>query len=163
DLVAGTGVKTPPYLESDMEDIPDIGKQLTALSMMPTTEWAIQNGQWQAMSEAYAACVAFVDAYVGEEMEAMDKSADKNHTLIVLWSDHGYHLGEKNRFAKSSLWDRSTRVPLLIAGPSVTTNSQPCSQPVELLDIYPTLVDLCELPANRQLEGNSLVPLLRNP
>lgn len=163
DLIAGKGIKTPPYLENDMDDIPDIGKRLTEMDMMPTTEWAIQNSQWQQMCEAYVACVAFVDHYVGEVIKALDDSPYKDNTIIVLWSDHGYHLGEKNRFAKSSLWDRSTRTPLLIVSPSAKTNGQQCSQPAELLDIYPTLLDLCGLPKNRQLDGSSLAKLIHNP
>jgi arylsulfatase A-like enzyme len=76
-----------------------------------------------------------------------------------LWSDHGFHLGEKQHWAKRTLWEESTRVPLLISGPGIKPG-EPCQQPASLLDIYPTLIDLCELPKNQRLEGLSLVPQL---
>ena len=79
----------------------------------------------------------------------------------MLWSDHGWHLGEKEITGKNSLWDRSTRVPLIFAGPGVIAG-QTCSRPAELLDIYPTLVDLCGLPVRTDLEGISLSPQLKN-
>jgi arylsulfatase A-like enzyme len=79
----------------------------------------------------------------------------------VLWSDHGWHLGEKGITGKNSLWERSTRVPLLFAGPGVTAGAR-CSRPVELLDLYPTLLDLCRIPPRQDLEGHSLAPLLKD-
>jgi arylsulfatase A-like enzyme len=79
----------------------------------------------------------------------------------VLWSDNGWHLGEKGMTGKTTLWERSTHVPLIIAGPGVTQSAK-CNQPVELLDIYPTLIDLCGLPPKEGLEGHSLMPQLKN-
>jgi arylsulfatase A-like enzyme len=84
------------------------------------------------------------------------------NTIIVLWSDHGYHLGEKNRFAKASLWERDTRIPLIFKIPGNKSNIR-CSAPVQLIDIYPTLVDLCGLEPYQLAEGHSLVPLISNP
>jgi arylsulfatase A-like enzyme len=95
-------------------------------------------------------------------LNALDKSPYKDNTVIVLWSDHGYHMGEKNTFQKQSLWERSSHVPLLIAGPKVKAG-QRCDRIVSLLDMYPTLVEMCGLPANSRNEGHSLVPLLKDP
>jgi iduronate 2-sulfatase len=114
-----SSVQTPPYLPGDMTDIPAIGADLASVPMMPTTDWAIKNKQWENICQAYLACISFVDHYVGQVLNALENSAYKNNTIVVLWSDHGYHLGEKNRFAKHSLWERATKVPLIIAGPNL--------------------------------------------
>lgn len=102
-----------------------------------------------------------MDSQVGRLLEALDQNGRAENTIVGLWSDHGWHLGEKGITGKNSLWERSTRVPLVFAGPGVS-NSQQCNEPVELLDIYPTLIELCGLPATENLEGHSLVPQLQN-
>jgi len=99
---------------------------------------------------------------VGIVLEALKSSPHAENTLIVLWSDHGFHLGEKQHWAKRTLWEESTRVPLLFAGPNIQPG-EACPEPASLLDIYPTLVELCTLPANPHLEGLSLVPQLNEP
>jgi len=94
--------------------------------------------------------------------EVLDATGRRGNTVIVLWSDNAWHLGEKAITGKNSLWDRSTHVPLIFAGPGAGQGTQ-CSQPAELLDMYPTLVELCGLPARKDLEGHSLVPQLKDP
>jgi arylsulfatase A-like enzyme len=91
----------------------------------------------------------------------LDNAGLAGNTIVVVWGDHGWHLGEKGITGKNTLWDRSTRVPLVFAGPGVTPG-QRCTRPAELLDLYPTLVELCGLPPRGDLEGLSLVPQLRN-
>lgn len=162
DLYPIETVQTPPYLPTDREDLPEIALQIADVPMMPTTEWAIESGQWPAICQAYLASVSFADHYVGEVLNALEASPYAKNTIIVLWSDHGYHIGEKNRFAKHSLWEEATRVPLIIAGPGLPAQ-QISGAPVELLDLYPTLLDLCGLAPNPANEGNSLKPLLENP
>jgi arylsulfatase A-like enzyme len=152
-------VTTPPYKKDDRNDLPPIALQVDDLPMMPTTEWAIENHQWQNMVQAYLACVSFVDNCVGEVLNELEKSDYKNNTIVILWSDNGYRLGEKGTFAKQCLWNEATRVPLIISLPG-TKKPVKCDQPVELLDIYPTLTDLCGLPANTANEGKSLKPLM---
>jgi arylsulfatase A-like enzyme len=94
-------------------------------------------------------------------VDALRTSPHAKNTYVVLWSDHGFHLGEKKHWAKRTLWEESTRVPLLISGPGISPGT-PCEQSVSLIDIYPTLIDLCGLPTNKKLEGVSLVPQLED-
>ncbi len=110
---------------------------------------------------SYLASVSFVDAQVGRVLDALKESGLEKNTVVVLWSDHGWHLGEKGITGKNTLWERSTRVPLIFAGPGVAANAK-CDRPAELLDLYPTLLDLCALPANKLNEGLSLVPQLKD-
>ena len=104
----------------------------------------IDTNNWRRAVQAYLASIHFADTCIGRVIDALDKSRYAENTIIVLWGDHGWHLGEKLISGKNSLWDRSTRVPLVFAGPGITTG-QRCTRPAELLDIYPTLVELCGL------------------
>ena len=105
---------------------------------------------------------SFADALVGDLLDALDKSPHAENTIVVLWSDHGWHLGEKHHWHKFTLWEEATRVPLIIAAPNVTKAGSRTSQPVSLIDLYPTLIELCGLSRNDRLDGVSLVPLLRD-
>ena len=98
---------------------------------------------------------------VGTVMKGLNDGPNKENTIIVLWSDHGFHLGEKQHWAKRTLWEESTRTPMIMAGPGVGAAGD-CREAVSLLDIYPTLVDLCGLPNNPQLDGISLAPQLKD-
>ena len=159
DLFPLDSIQLPPYLQGDQSDVPRLSQELHDIPMMPTTEWAVETREWKNIIQAYLACIAFVDHYVGVVMKALEESSYSNNTIVVLWSDHGYHIGEKNRFAKHSLWEEATHVPLIISGAGIP-GGQMVHQPVELLDLYPTLLDLCGLPANDQNEGHSLKQLL---
>lgn len=151
-------IEMPVVLDSDFDDIPQAGKDLTDVPQMPTREWAMQNDEWRPIIQAYLASIAFVDHCVGMVMEALAASGRANDTLVCLVSDNGYHLGEKERFAKMSLWGRSTRVPLMFAGPGI--EAQVIADPVGLIDIYPTVLDMLGLPANPENAGRSLAPVL---
>lgn len=154
-------IKTPPYNPNDFDDIPPMGQRVAEVPMMPTTEELIKTDEWKDVIRAYLACITFVDAQVGKVLEALENSEYADNTIVVLWSDHGYHLGEKNRFAKQALWERDTRTVLIFKDPKAKRN-QTCNAPVQLLDIYPTLTDLCGLPEYNLAEGNSLTPFLEN-
>jgi arylsulfatase A-like enzyme len=104
-----------------------------------------------------------MDAQVGRLLAALDESGRVNNTIVVLWSDHGWHLGEKEITGKNTLWERSTRVPLIFAGPGVS-KGEVCQRPVELLDIFPTLLEITAArPPRQRLDGKSLASLLRDP
>ncbi len=152
-------LKMPPYKPDDLEDVPPVALQINDLPMMPSTEWAIKNNQWDDMVQSYLACVSFVDAQVGKLLAALDNSEYAENTIIVLWSDHGYRMGEKGTFAKHCLWEEATQTPLIFSGPGIPS-SKVVNEPVELLSIYPTLLELSGLPAYPSNEGKSLVPLI---
>lgn len=162
DLYDKEMLTLPPFNENDLDDIPAIAKEISILKQMPRTDKMIESNQWRDILHAYLACVSFADHQVGRVLDALEKSPYRDNTIIVLWSDHGYHVGEKNTFQKQSLWERSSHVPLLIAGPQIKAG-QRCDRVVSLLDLYPTLLDLCQLPANPRNQGRSLLPLINEP
>ena len=161
DMYDPANLTLSPYLATDYDDIPAAGFNLINEGF-PTTEWAIANNEWRNILHAYLANVSYVDAQIGRVLDALDDSPYASNTIVVLWGDHGYHLGEKNIFQKDTLWDRSTVTPLIIKAPGMAAGAQ-CNRPVGLIDIYPTLLDLCNLPANNVARGRSLEPLLQDP
>lgn len=148
----------PPLNNDDLTDISPFGKKLHAIPGMPPWEWMKKEDRIRDAARAYLACVHFVDAQVGKVLEALEKSPYAKNTIVIVTSDHGYHLGEKHRWAKHSLWERATRVPLLIKVPGAENGI--VSKPVGLIDLYPTLADLCKLDIPTHLDGNSVKPLL---
>jgi len=123
----------------------------------------LEHKQWRKAVHGYLASIAFTDTCLGIVLDALDKSPYAKNTIIVLWGDHGWHLGEKLHWRKFALWEEATHAPLLFVVPGVTQPGGRCSRTVSFVDIYPTLCDLCGLPRPKQLEGTSLKPLLRNP
>lgn len=162
DKFPADSLMMPAYLKNDMEDIPPMGIRVADAPQMPTTEWMKETDQWKKVVQSYLACVNFVDYQVGRVLESLENSKYKDNTIVVLWSDHGYHIGEKNRVAKQALWERATRSLLVFKVPGGMSN-QTCDNPVQLLDIYPTLVELTGLPENQMNEGHSLTTLLEDP
>lgn len=152
----------PPYKADDLDDVPELSRMLNIAAEMPRTEDLIDKDQWHDMVHAYLASCTFVDHYIGEVLKALEQGGHADNTIIVLWSDHGYHLGEKNTTQKHSLWERSSHVPLIFAGPGIKPQ-QVCGRTVSLIDILPTLAELCSLPAQAAWEGRSIVPLLEKP
>ena len=111
----------------------------------------------------HTAGITFADAQFGRLLDALKASDYADNTIVVFWSDHGWHLGEKRHWHKMTLWEEATRVPFLIAAPGVAKAGGRCERPVSLVDIYPTLIDLCRLTPKPELDGQSLAPLLRDP
>jgi choline-sulfatase len=151
----------PPVKDDDRDDVPFFARYLNWKLPEPRLSWLRENHQWRPLVRAYLASTAFMDGQVGRLLDALDQEGLAGNTVIVLWSDHGWHLGEKGMTGKTSLWERSTRVPLIFAGPGVARGAA-CTQPAELLDIYPTLTALCGLPPKDGLEGQSLLPQLKD-
>jgi len=168
-------VELPKVQENDLCDIPLSGKNI-AFSTTNFTghndlhnsdgnkehETILKEGLWDDAVQAYLASVSYADAQFGRLLDALEKSPYADNTIIVLWSDHGWHLGEKEHWRKATLWEEVTRVPLIIYAPGFQSNVR-SNQPVSLIDIYPTLTELCGLANPEGLEGESLVPLLKNP
>ena len=139
-----------------LKDIPRYGIDFTRVKhIAPTQNWVLKNEQWKPLVQSYLACVSFADAQVGKVVDALENSPYKDNTYIVLYSDHGFHLGEKERWSKRSLWRTSTRVPMIIVGPGIKAG-QVCHKPVQLLDIYPTLLELTGHKSDPTHEGEFL-------
>lgn len=160
DLYPLDKIETPPYKSDDLNDIPNVGMQINDLPMMPSTEWAKESGEWKKIVQAYLACVSYIDYELGRVLDALENSEHVDNTVIVLWSDHGYRLGEKGTFAKHALWETATKAPLFFAGPNLPKGKK-VDTPVEMLSIYPTLLELSGLPAYSRNEGKSLVDMMQ--
>lgn len=158
----------PAYLESDLNDVPPAYAEMIGTEPdldTSTMAWIKERGtqKWQEAVQGYLASMSFTDAMVGRLIDALDKSGRADRTIIVLWSDHGFHLGEKDIWGKMTLWDETTNVPLIIVAPGYTTAGSRSDEAVSTLSIYPTLVELAGLTPPIFLDGTSLVPLLKNP
>jgi choline-sulfatase len=151
----------PKILENDRDDTPRFSWYLHWKLPEPRLEWVKENHQWRNLVRSYLACTSFTDSQVGRVLDALDEAGLAEDTIVVLWGDHGWHLGEKGITGKNTLWDRGTKVPLIFAGPGVKSG-QRCGQPAELLDLYPTLIELTGVPARSDLDGISLSPQLKD-
>jgi arylsulfatase A-like enzyme len=161
------GIALPVRKEDDWNDLPAGAETL----MRPTKHfWSDMMeleerhpGSYRNFVEAYAACATFADAQIGRVLDALDRSPRRDRTIIILWSDHGFHLGEKDHIEKFALWEKSNRIPFIVVAPGVTQPGSRCDLPVDLSVFYPTLLELAGLPADPACDGVSVVPLLRDP
>ena len=154
-------IKLPNVPADDLKDIPAAGIKMAR----PDRDHAkvTKSNNWEKAVQGYLANITFVDECIGRVLDAIEKSPEKDNTIIVLWSDHGWHLGEKEHWRKFALWEAATRVNLYFNVPGMTKAGSESFEPVNLLDMYPTLCELCSVPVRKELEGQSLVPLLKDP
>ena len=169
DLFKESEIQLPATIENDLNDVPVAGVKMAK----PQGDHArvSKHKQWKKAVHGYLASIAFADEQVGRVLTALEKSTHVDNTIIVLWTDHGWHLGEKEHWRKFTLWERAGRTPVMFVVPKGISKSlaqgtragMRVDQPVSLIDLYPTLIDLCELGENKALEGQSLVRLLADP
>lgn len=162
-------IQLPPgYLEKDLDDVPEAGQRAARNKYFAHIQ---QQGQWKQAIQGYLASIHFADAMLGRVLDALESGPNAKNTIVVLWSDHGWQLGEKEHWQKFTPWRAVTRVPLMVrvpqgateALPAGTASGQVCDAPVNLLSLFPTLNALCKLPENAQHDGPSLLPLLQDP
>ncbi|HAY44710.1 MAG TPA: iduronate-2-sulfatase [Gammaproteobacteria bacterium] len=159
----------PEVLENDLDDIPEAmieSGNRGGMSGMGIHDWIAEDeskDRWREGVRAYLASISYADAMVGHLLDALEQSGRADNTIIVLWSDHGWHLGEKGRWRKQTLWRESTRVPFIVVAPGVTKAGSKIAATVSLLDLYPTLVELAGLDIPTHPEGISLLPLIEDP
>jgi len=161
DLYDPEKIKPPPYKAGDLEDLPPEVRR-AKINRSRIHQRLVEIGAVEDAIHGYLASVSYADAILGRLMEALRKSPYSENTVIVLWSDHGYHHGEKGDWGKHTLWERTTNVPFIWAGPGVARGAT-VDATVNLIDMYPTFVDVCALPAVEGLEGASLAAALRRP
>ncbi|NNF28596.1 MAG: sulfatase-like hydrolase/transferase [Gemmatimonadetes bacterium] len=157
DMYPLESVTLPTVLEGDLADVPEIGRPDPRAHGR-----VVSHGQWRDAVQAYLASVTFADACIGKILDALERGPHADNTAVVLWSDHGLHLGEKLRWGKSTAWEQATR-SLMIWRDNQAVEPGRCDQPVGLIDIYPTLAALCGLTPPSGLEGQDLRPLLDDP
>ncbi|AWB65453.1 iduronate-2-sulfatase [Saccharobesus litoralis] len=159
DLYPIDEIELPTFFASDMDDIAQQGK--TNFSSGFAQKVMSDKDEWKRAVQGYLASVSFADAVIGRMLKGLEESPHKDNTLVVLWSDHGFHLGTKQRWEKFSLWNDATHSPFIIKMPNGKASK--ITKPVSLIDIYPTLVDVLQLENAPKLSGNSLTPLMTNP
>ncbi|MEM7697850.1 MAG: sulfatase [Verrucomicrobiota bacterium] len=159
-------ISLPEVKSDDNADLPYFGKKprreidIEAPGLWQH-DWVLANDAWAEIVQAYLAAVWSADAAVGKIISALDKSEYAENTWVILFSDHGWHLGEKEHWGKAALWEQTTRVPLIVMGPGVAAAR--CDAPVDLLSIYPTIMDIIGVESLHRLDGESLLPYLRDP
>lgn len=156
----------PGYKADDLDDVPPAGQKIGRNRYFAHIQ---QHNQWKQGIQGYLASIHFADAMLGRVLDALEKSPHRDNTIVVLWSDHGWHLGEKEHWQKFTGWRIGTRIPLIIrvppGTPGLLSGTRPalCERPVSLVDLYRTLIELCGLPEKPGISENSLLPLLRDP
>jgi arylsulfatase A-like enzyme len=153
-------IELPPIKEKDLDDVPPAGVRMAR----PEGDHAaiLKSGRWKEAVQGYRAAISYMDAELGRLIDAFDKSEYKDNTIVCLWSDHGWHLGEKEHWRKFALWEESTRSPMLFIVPGVTKPGR-CDRTVDFMGLYPTLCDLCGLPTPKHVQGTSFKSLLSDP
>ena len=159
DLYPLNQIKLPPVKTDDLTDVPPYGQRLVNRSW---DEKIQERGLTRQAIQGYLASVSYSDTQIGRVLDALDSSPYSENTIVVLISDHGFHLGEKQQWTKATLWEEATDCVMMFRVPDLTQPNQICRRPVSLLDLYPTLVELAGIDKPTHLDGHSLLPLLQN-
>ncbi|MCA8991774.1 MAG: sulfatase-like hydrolase/transferase [Planctomycetaceae bacterium] len=161
-------IQLPPgYKVDDLDDVPPAGVRAARNRYFAHIQ---EQGQWRQGIQGYLASIHFADAMLGRVLDALEAGPNADNTIVVLWSDHGWQLGEKEHWQKYTPWRAVTRVPLIVRVPKGLSSELPggtqagnvCEAPVNLLSLFPTLTELCDIPPNPNVDGPSLLPLLNN-
>jgi arylsulfatase A-like enzyme len=154
-------IELPPVKEKDLDDVPPAGVRMAR----PQGDHAaiLKSGRWKEAIQGYRAAISYMDAQIGRLIDGLDASAYKDNTIVCLWSDHGWHLGEKEHWRKFALWEEATRSPLVFVVPGLTKRGTRCERTVDFMGLYPTLCELCGLPVPKHVQGSSFKSLLADP
>lgn len=163
-------IHLPETIKNYLDDVPPIGREFADVDgrfwlSFPGGDHnaVLKYGQWRGAVNSCLETISFADALVGRVLDALEKSPDAENAVIVFLSDQGTHLGEKYHWRKHDLLEESLRVPLIILIPEIRGGKGRCLRTVSLLNINPNLIDICKLAPKKELEGQSLLPLLENP
>lgn len=154
-------IELPPTQANDLDDVPPAGIAIAK----PNGDHAaiLQSGRWKEAVQAYLATISYMDGQLGRLLDGLEQSKHRDNTIVVFWSDHGWHLGEKEHWRKFALWEEAARTVFIWKVPGMTQPDQRCDRPVDYMSIYPTLCDLCGIEKPAHVEGQSIRPLLANP
>lgn len=156
DLYPLDEVELPEHLNDDLADARPHDRE-------HWHEWVTENDQWKILMQGYLASISYVDHELGRLLDALDASPKAENTIVVLWTDHGFHIGEKENWEKFALWEQTTRVPLFIHAPGLSKDGEVTREPTTLTDLYPTLCELVGIPTPGQCTGESVVAQLEEP
>lgn len=162
DMFPMDEVTTPELKADDLDDVPPLGRAVTAGKSRFVAS-VLKQGLHKQGVQAYLATTAYADAQIGRVLQTLDKSPYRNNTLVVFMTDHGFHLGEKSHWQKGTLWEEATHSLLMFRVPGLTNAGGTCERFVSLQDVYPTLAALCGIKPPSYTDGRSLVPLLKQP
>lgn len=168
DMYPISEIKLPEALPDDTVDLPPIGRRMAFQHGEISYQGSLQqflsdNNNWRDAVRGYLASISFADAQIGRLIDALEKSPYAKNTIIIFFGDHGFNLGEKGHWTKAALWETTTRSPLIIIAPGVTRAGSTCKRTVNLMDIYPTLITLCNFPKKEGIEATDITPLLKKP
>lgn len=161
DLHPIKNIELPPHLDNDLNDVPPAGVKMA--KRLGDHANILAAGRWKEAVQGYLAAISYCDAMVGRLLDAFDKSAYRDNTIICFWSDHGWSLGEKEHWRKFALWEEPTRAPFIWVVPGLTTPNQACDRTVDYMSIYPTLCELAGIEVPGHVQGRSIRSLLANP
>jgi arylsulfatase A-like enzyme len=161
DLHPLNQIQLPPLAPNDLADVPPAGVEMAK----PDGDHRaiLESGRWKDAIQGYLAAISYADAMIGRLIDALDNSSYRDNTIVVLWGDHGWHLGEKEHWRKFALWEEATRAPLIWIVPGLTRPDSVCERTVDFMSIYPTLTDLAGIPTPAHCEGKSIRTLLADP